>query len=43
VFACVLMLSVLGIIFYFVVEAIERLVVSWHVSARQLELAGETG
>jgi NitT/TauT family transport system permease protein len=43
VFACVLMLSVLGIIFYFLVEAIERLVVSWHVSARQLELAGETG
>ena len=43
VFACVLMLSVLGIILYFVVEAIERLVVSWHVSARQLELAGETG
>jgi NitT/TauT family transport system permease protein len=43
VFACVLMLSVLGIIFYFMVEAIERLVVSWHVSARQLELAGETG
>jgi NitT/TauT family transport system permease protein len=43
VFACVLVLSVLGIIFYFVVEAIERLVVSWHVSARQLELAGETG
>jgi NitT/TauT family transport system permease protein len=43
VFACVLMLSFLGIIFYFLVEAIERLVVSWHVSARQLELAGETG
>src|ERR687888_1193916 len=43
VFACVLMLSVLGILFYFLVEAIERLVVSWHVSARQLELAGETG
>lgn len=43
VFACVLVLSVLGIIFYFLVEAIERLVVSWHVSARQLELAGETG
>lgn len=43
VFACVLVLSVLGIIFYFLVEAVERLVVSWHVSARQLELAGETG
>jgi NitT/TauT family transport system permease protein len=43
VFACVLMLSVLGIIFYFMVEALERLVVSWHVSARQMELAGETG
>jgi NitT/TauT family transport system permease protein len=43
VFACVFMLSVLGIIFYFMVEALERLVVRWHVSARQLELAGETG
>jgi NitT/TauT family transport system permease protein len=43
VFACVLVLSVLGIIFYFLVEAVERVVVSWHVSARQLELAGETG
>jgi NitT/TauT family transport system permease protein len=43
VFACVLMLSALGIIFYFMVEALERLVVSWHVSARQLEFAGETG
>ena len=43
VFACVFMLSVLGIIFYFLVEAVERLVVRWHVSARQLELAGETG
>jgi hypothetical protein len=37
------MLSVLGIIFYFLVEALERVVVRWHVSARQLELAGETG
>jgi NitT/TauT family transport system permease protein len=43
VFACVFMLSVLGIIFYFMVEALERFVVRWHVSARQLELAGETG
>lgn len=43
VFACVFMLSVLGIIFYFMVEALERMVVRWHVSARQLELAGETG
>jgi NitT/TauT family transport system permease protein len=43
VFACVFMLSVLGIVFYFLVEALERLVVRWHVSARQLELAGETG
>ena len=43
VFACVFMLTVLGMIFYFLMEAVERLVVRWHVSARQIELAGETG
>lgn len=43
VFACVLMLSLLGIAFYFIIEAVERVVVRWHVSARQLEMAGETG
>ena len=40
VFACVLTLTGLGIIFYFVIEIIEKLVVHWHVSARQLETLG---
>jgi len=39
VFACVLMLTLLGIIFYFVIEIVEKLVVHWHVSARQTEMA----
>jgi NitT/TauT family transport system permease protein len=37
VFACVLMLTVLGIAFFFMIEVLERFVVRWHVSARQLE------
>ena len=40
VFACVLTLTLLGIIFYFVIEVIEKIVVRWHVSARQLEALG---
>jgi len=40
VFACVLMLTVLGIAFFFLIEALERFVVRWHVSARQLEATG---
>ena len=40
VFACVLTLTLLGIIFYFIIEIIEKLVVHWHVSARQLETLG---
>jgi len=39
VFACVLVLTVLGIAFYFIIEAFEKLFVSWHVSARQAEAA----
>ncbi len=39
VFACVLMLTVLGMVFYFLLEALEKLVVRWHVSSRQMELA----
>ncbi len=39
VFACVLMLTVLGMAFYFLLEALEKLVVRWHVSSRQMELA----
>jgi len=41
VFACVVMLTILGVVFYFLIELIEKLVVGWHVSARQIEgLAG---
>jgi NitT/TauT family transport system permease protein len=40
VFACVFVLTLLGIVFYFVIEIIEKLVVHWHVSARQLEAMG---
>jgi NitT/TauT family transport system permease protein len=39
VFACVLVLTVLGMAFYFVLEALEKIVVRWHVSSRQMELA----
>jgi NitT/TauT family transport system permease protein len=39
VFACVLVLTALGLIFFFAVEALERVFVSWHVSARQAEAA----
>jgi NitT/TauT family transport system permease protein len=35
VFACVLMLTILGIVFYFLIEILEKLSVRWHVSARQ--------
>lgn len=37
VFACVLVLTVLGLAFFFVIEAMERIFVRWHVSARQAE------
>jgi NitT/TauT family transport system permease protein len=43
VFACVLMLTVLGIAFYFMLEALEKLVIRWHVSTRQMELAAAGG
>jgi NitT/TauT family transport system permease protein len=39
VFACVLVLTVLGMAFYFLLEALEKIVVRWHVSSRQMELA----
>lgn len=35
VFACVLVLTVLGLVFFFMIEALERIFVRWHVSARQ--------
>jgi NitT/TauT family transport system permease protein len=37
VFACVLVLTVLGMLFFFLIEALERVVVRWHVSARHFE------
>lgn len=37
VFACVLVLTFLGLAFFFAVEALERIFVRWHVSARQAE------
>jgi NitT/TauT family transport system permease protein len=43
VFACVLTLTLLGIIFYFIIEIIEKIVVHWHVAARQIETAGGGG
>ena len=37
VFGCVVMLTILGTLFYALIEIIETLAVRWHVSARQLE------
>lgn len=37
VFACVVMLTILGVVFYFLIELIEKFVVRWHVAARQIE------
>ena len=39
VFACVLVLTVLGLIFFFLIEALERVFVRWHVSSRQAAAA----
>jgi NitT/TauT family transport system permease protein len=40
VFACVLVLTVLGLVFYFAIEALEMVFVSWHVSSRHAAAAG---
>jgi NitT/TauT family transport system permease protein len=37
VFASVVTLSILGVVFYFLLELLERFVVRWHVSARRPE------
>jgi len=37
VFACVLVLTLLGLVFFFIIEACERIFVRWHVSARQAQ------
>jgi NitT/TauT family transport system permease protein len=37
VFACVLVLTLLGLVFFFAIEALEGIFVRWHVSARQAE------
>lgn len=42
VFACVLALTALGIVFFFLIEALERLFVGWHVSARQAEAVSDS-
>jgi NitT/TauT family transport system permease protein len=39
VFACVLVLTLLGLVFFFAIEAMERIFVRWHVSAREAEAA----
>jgi NitT/TauT family transport system permease protein len=39
VFACVLVLTVLGLVFFFIIDAFEKVFVRWHVSARQADLA----
>lgn len=39
VFACVLVLTLLGLVFFFAIEAMEKVFVRWHVSARQAEAA----
>ena len=39
VFACVLVLTLLGLVFFFVIEAMEKVFVRWHVSAREAEAA----
>jgi NitT/TauT family transport system permease protein len=37
VFGCVVMLTLLGTLFYGILEILEKIAVRWHVSARQLE------
>jgi NitT/TauT family transport system permease protein len=37
VFACVFMLTLLGLAFYFAIEGVERALLGWHVSSRSLE------
>jgi NitT/TauT family transport system permease protein len=39
VFACVFVLTLLGLVFFFAIEALEKVCVRWHVSARQAEAA----
>ena len=39
VFACVLVLTLLGLVFFFLIEALERVFVRWHVSSRQAAAA----
>jgi NitT/TauT family transport system permease protein len=43
VFACVLVLTLLGLVFYFIIEILERIFVRWHVSARQAANAASGG
>ncbi len=43
VFACVLVLTVLGLVFFFMIDALEKIFVRWHVSARQADAAASGG
>jgi NitT/TauT family transport system permease protein len=43
VFSCVIVLTVLGLIFYFLIEILERIFVRWHVAARQAANAASDG
>lgn len=40
VFAIIVLLSLIGLVVYYAVELIERLVIPWHVSQRPAEIAG---
>jgi NitT/TauT family transport system permease protein len=43
VFACVLVLTVLGLVFFFVIDTLEKVFVRWHVSAREADAAAAGG
>jgi NitT/TauT family transport system permease protein len=36
-FACLLVLSTIGLIFYYIIELIEKVSIPWHISKRPLE------
>ena len=40
VFAIIVLLSVIGLVIYYLIELIERLVIPWHVSHRPTEMTG---
>ncbi len=40
VFAIIVLLSLIGLTVYYAVEALERLVIPWHVSQRPADVTG---